>query len=207
MVVGTKCPVIEGLEFLKGDSIQVPVPGKPGIIEFWATWCGPCRQVFPHLTDIARKNKAKGLFCVGITNERKSPQLAAFVQQQSYGMDYTVAVDVDSEGQEKLIMPAGARGIPHAFVVDKDGTIVYSGHPMQPDFEKAVNNVVSEAAPKQEALPLITATAEELAAMPVRELKAILSDRGISFIGLAEKQEFVERIRELCTSTTYYSKV
>ena len=123
------------------------------MIEFWATWCGPCRQIFPHLTDVQRKYKSKGLVVVGLTNEQNKGMLKQFVDQQSYAMDYRVAMDADGEGQEKLIMPAGARGIPHSFVVDCKGTIQYSGHPGDPKFEAAVEKACKEyeeAAPKKE---------------------------------------------------------
>ena len=52
--------------------------------------CGPCLQVFPHLSQIARANAQHGLTVVGISLEPASPQLQSFVQQQGSNMDYAV---------------------------------------------------------------------------------------------------------------------
>eukprot|EP00192_Tetraselmis_astigmatica_P012617 CAMPEP_0117692278 /NCGR_PEP_ID=MMETSP0804-20121206/26234_1 /TAXON_ID=1074897 /ORGANISM="Tetraselmis astigmatica, Strain CCMP880" /LENGTH=427 /DNA_ID=CAMNT_0005505699 /DNA_START=137 /DNA_END=1423 /DNA_ORIENTATION=+ len=154
----------------------------------WAMW-----QVFPHLTDVARKHKAKGLIVVGVTSESKA-QVAGFVQQMGYGMDYVVALT--------LVGIAGVRGIPHAFVVGSDGRIKFSGHPMDPGFAAAVDKAVSESPPKQAPPPPspITASREELHAMAIKELKQILRDRGVSMTGLAEKGDIVAKILETCTA-------
>ena len=61
-------------------------------------------------------------------------------------MDYCVAVDGHQDVQEKLLMPAGARGIPHAFLVDHEGVIRYSGHPAEPAFATMVQELCKKAA-------------------------------------------------------------
>jgi thiol-disulfide isomerase/thioredoxin len=70
----------------------VPCAGSVTIIELWAQWCGPCRQVFPHLSRIYSQRKDKGLVVVGISVD-DDPGLAAFFEQQGDKMAYTVAVD------------------------------------------------------------------------------------------------------------------
>jgi len=164
--------------------------GKPLVIELWATWCGPCRQIFPHLSDIARKFRPRGLVVAGITQEEDSPRLQQFVDQQGAGMDYNVAVD-EGGAVEQLAAKAMVRGIPHSFVCDREGTILYSGHPGQPSFEQAVAKACEHS--KE------TRSREELAALPAKELKAILTGRGIGVSDLVEKSEFVDRILERCT--------
>ncbi|EDQ91175.1 uncharacterized protein MONBRDRAFT_3489, partial [Monosiga brevicollis MX1] len=101
-------------------------------VECWATWCGPCRQMFPHMSELARKYRARGFKVIGVTQEPMSANLKQFVASQGNNMDYSVAVDGDGDVQEKLMMPAGARGIPHAFLIDSQGIIRFSGHPAEP---------------------------------------------------------------------------
>lgn len=108
--------------------------GKPAIVEFWATWCPPCRKSIPHLNDLNAKYKGKGLAIIGITDETQN-EVATF--RKSLPMDYTVALD---EGG-KLSQSFGITGIPHAFVVDKAGKIVWEGHPMQLK-EETIESVV-----------------------------------------------------------------
>lgn len=107
--------------------------GKPAIVEFWATWCPPCRKSIPHLNEISKKYKDKGLVVVGITDEDK-----ATVEKFRKGtpMEYTVALD---EGQ--LGRKLGINGIPHAFVVDKEGKVVWHGHPLELD-DKTLEGVL-----------------------------------------------------------------
>jgi len=206
VLVGKTCPSFpkSQLQWLKGEPTDVPVPGKPCVIELWATWCGPCRQIFPHLSKIQGEYAAKGLRVVGISVEELGGELQQFVDYQSGKMDYTVACSDRVGGA--LMQAAGVSGIPHSFVVDSEGVIQFSGHPGNPSFAAAVRKVMTTAtAPK--ALPLVTASREELAAMPVRTLKTILQERNLSVAGLAEKRDLVDRILSDCTTQTYFANV
>jgi thiol-disulfide isomerase/thioredoxin len=97
--------------------------GKPMLLEFWATWCPPCRESIPHLNEIHAKFKDRGLAVVGVTDE---PQLVIRKFQKEIPMNYAVATDTGGRLGEKL----GVSSIPTAFLVDKDGKITWQGHPM-----------------------------------------------------------------------------
>ena len=117
--VGKELPEL-GVNFL-GTAPEFK--GKATIVEFWATWCPPCRASIPHLNEINKKFKDKGLVVIGITDE-KQDIVEKF--QKTLPMEYSVAV-----GGAAIEKKFGINGIPHAFVVGKDGKIVWEGHPMQ----------------------------------------------------------------------------
>ena len=84
--------------------------------------------------------------------------------------------------------------------------LICSGHPAQPAFAAAIDTALSTARePEKKALPLITASVEELAAMPIKALKQILQDRNLSTAGLAEKQDLVDMIDSSCRNVTFYA--
>jgi hypothetical protein len=126
---------------------------------------------------------------VGVTQESMSTSLKQFVAAQGANMDYPVAVDGQQEVQELLMMPAGARGIPHAFLVDHNGIIQYSGHPADPKFEATVDRLC--AARKAAATPRLVLTQEALSQASVKEIKQELQRRGIAYAGMTEKPELV----------------
>ena len=97
--------------------------GKAAIVEFWATWCPPCRASIPHLNGINKNYQDKGLVVMGISDE-KPDVVAKF--RKSTPMEYHVAT-----GGSAIQKKFGINGIPHAFVVGKDGKILWEGHPME----------------------------------------------------------------------------
>jgi thiol-disulfide isomerase/thioredoxin len=114
--------------------------GKVVILEFWATWCPPCRDSIPHLNKLYASLKDKGLEIVGVTDEDKRT-IREFTKKVP--MDYPVAIDRD----DKLSKAFGVRGIPHAVVADRTGKIVWEGHPMQLN-EKSLEKWLAEKAPE-----------------------------------------------------------
>lgn len=122
--------------WVKGKPVDLAaLKGKQiAVIEFWATWCPPCRTSIPHLT--ALQKKFKDVVFVGISDEDVAT-VKKFVEKMGDKMDYTVAVDDEDKTGEAYMKAFGVRGIPHAFVVDKSGRIVWHGHPMG-DLEKTL---------------------------------------------------------------------
>lgn len=109
--------------------------GTPVLLEFWATWCPPCRKSIPHLNEIYAKFKERGLVVVGVTDE---PNSVIRKFQKEVPMDYPTATDTGGRLSEKM----GVTGIPAAFLADKTGTIVWQGHPgtlTDADIEKALH--------------------------------------------------------------------
>ncbi len=130
-------------EWIKGGPVSLAdAKGKQiVVVEFWATWCPPCRTSIPHLTELAKKFKDKDVVIVGISDEK--PQVVkAFVEKMGPKMDYVVAIDDDNATAEGYMRAYGQNGIPHAFVVDKQGRVVWHGHPMG-GLEKALEEVVA----------------------------------------------------------------
>jgi thiol-disulfide isomerase/thioredoxin len=134
--VGDPAPKLQTGKFVQGDPIKEFAPGKAYIVEFWATWCGPCRASIPHLNEVYTKFKDKGLIVIGQNCwEQDESKVAPFVTSMGEKMTYRVALD-DKEGSEKGKMAetwmaaAGQNGIPTAFLIDTTGRIAWIGHPM-----------------------------------------------------------------------------
>lgn len=152
--LGQPAGTLQGLQWVKGQPVQFQ-QGKVYVVEFWATWCPPCRASIPHLTELQKQFKDKGVTIVGISNEALDV-VKPFVANMAEKMDYTVAIDADGQVSKKYMAAFGVQGIPHAFIVDKDGKLAWHGHPMaQMDgvLEKVLaGNFDSDAYAKQQEM-------------------------------------------------------
>ncbi|MGE3174554.1 MAG: redoxin family protein [Planctomycetota bacterium] len=131
--VGDAAPALHVAKWLKGEPIAEFAPGKIYVVEFWATWCGPCIASMPHLSELQRAHREHGVTIVGITTEDPNNSLAqaeAMVADKGDGMDYTVAWDDGGKTNAAWMKAAERRGIPCSFVVDQHGKLAYIGHPM-----------------------------------------------------------------------------
>lgn len=93
--------------------------GKPVIINFWATWCPPCRAELPAMNRAWQKVKDKGVAMVAINVGEDDGTIFAF--QADYPIDFTVLLDEDG----KTVKRWPVRGLPTTFVLDPQGRIVY----------------------------------------------------------------------------------
>jgi thiol-disulfide isomerase/thioredoxin len=137
--VGDKAPAITVDSFIKGEEVKSFEAGKVYVVEFWATWCGPCVAAIPHLTELQHKHK--DVVFTGVAASERAPKtgqpdnrlenVKKFVNDKGTQMDYRVAYDSKSAMWKSWMTPAGRGGIPCTFIVDGEGKIAYIGHPMQ----------------------------------------------------------------------------
>lgn len=126
--LGKPAASLKGLQWIKGEPVQIE-KGSVYVVEFWATWCPPCRTSIPHLTELQHQFKDKGVTIIGISNET-ADKVKPFVDEKAETMEYTVAIDPDQQVSKGYMQAFGVRGIPHAFIVGKDGNFLWHGHPM-----------------------------------------------------------------------------
>jgi len=132
--VGDDAPPLKIAKWVKGK----PVDLKDGkgkqiyVVEFWATWCGPCVRGIPHINRLARHFEKKGVtfIAVSIDGEKTVARVEPFVKERGDGMSYTVALDDGEATSSAWMDAAGVNGIPHAFVIGKDGKLAWHGHPL-----------------------------------------------------------------------------
>ena len=116
---GKKAPKLVVEDWLTGGKPETK--GKILLIDFWATWCGPCREGIPEMNEWAKKF-GKDLVIVGLTNE-KAETVNEFMEGTA--INYYVATDTKSRVSKQL----GVRGIPHVMVVSADGIVRWQGLP------------------------------------------------------------------------------
>lgn len=141
--LGKPAAALKIAEWVKGKPVDLAdAKGKKVVVvEFWATWCPPCRTSIPHLTELQKKFKEKDVVFVGVTDE-KADVVKPFVKKLGDQMDYTVAIDQDGQTGRGYMQAYGQNGIPTAFVVDKAGNVVWVGHPMG-DLERTIEAVLA----------------------------------------------------------------
>jgi len=119
-------------KWVKGEPVDVTDGKNVYVVEFWATWCGPCRQSIPHLTELQKKYKDQGVVFIGISDE-DAEVVEPFVAKQGEQMDYVVAIDQKGATHKNYMAAHGQRGIPCSFLINKEGEIAWIGHPLALD--------------------------------------------------------------------------
>lgn len=94
--------------------------GKVVLVDFWASWCGPCRQSFPWMSGLAEQNAAKGLVVVAINLDKSREPADAFLRQ--FSPPFIVAFDPAGKTAEAYDVAA----MPSSYLVGRDGRVVYS---------------------------------------------------------------------------------
>ena len=144
--LGEKAPPLTIKEWVKGKPVDVTAAdGKHVyVVEFWATWCGPCRIAIPHMTEMQKEYKDKNVVFIGVStdDQRTVAQVKPFVEKEGDKMDYTVAIDKDGATAKAYMDAFGIRGIPHAFVINQKGQIIWHDHPMV-GLEEVLDKVVA----------------------------------------------------------------
>jgi thiol-disulfide isomerase/thioredoxin len=138
--IGSKAPPLSPEQWLKGEPVQAFEPGKVYVVEFWATWCGPCIASIPHLSQIQKDHPDVAVMGIAASERKKKDGsdtrlsgLKTFVEKRGDTMGYRVAFDEDRSMGVAWMDAAGQDGIPCTFIVGKDGMVEWIGHPMGMD--------------------------------------------------------------------------
>lgn len=134
--VGDAAPALKATKWLQGDEVKSFETGKVYIVEFWATWCGPCIVMMPHMAELQNHYRSKGVTIIGYTAKdpnNSAEKVETFVSKRGPKLGYTMAYADDRSSYDAWMRAAGRNGIPCCFVVGKDSKIAYIGHPMYLD--------------------------------------------------------------------------
>lgn len=132
------------LKDLKGSVVRnSDLRGKILVLDFWATWCGPCLQSIPVFESLSRKYAGKGVEVVGISEDGRTEEVAPFVK--AHKMSYRILLDPDNDVQDAY----GIFGLPSTVIVDGGGMIRerWAGfsESTEPEIVKAVEALMNES--------------------------------------------------------------
>jgi thiol-disulfide isomerase/thioredoxin len=206
--VGEKAPSLENVAWMKGQ--PVTIGSAVTVVEFWATWCGPCIKGIPHLTELQKKYDSK-VNIVGISNEDEAT-VKPFIEKMGDKMEYHVGITDKTSYRAYM---EGIGGIPHAFLVDTSGTVVWHGHPATIDgplsqvvagtFDHAKSSAIGKA--ENEIQQLLSGQSPNIrsALTKIDELFALDPANGIAVsmsLAIGKHQKNPKLIRDTLTRLT-----
>lgn len=121
--LGKKAPELKVEKWLTS---KPATEGKFVMIDFWATWCGPCRKAIPELNTFQEKFRDK-LVVIGISDEAEE-KVRPFSEKE---IRYSSAIDTKAETKKALKVS----GIPHVILIDPKGVVVWEGFPLLDGYE------------------------------------------------------------------------
>lgn len=164
--IGRPAPPLSAASWIQGEAISRFQPGRVYVIEFWATWCGPCIKELPHLSKLASKYRQSASFVAlniwdqapSEDSDPKSHAPAVTGRIDSFGayqarikrwvldhknlVSFSVAVDSKSESvSESWMKPFLISRIPTTFIVDQSGRVAWIGHPK--DIDRPLDQIVN----------------------------------------------------------------
>ena len=140
LTIGDKAPAIDIAHWVKGEKVNEFESDKVYVVEFWATWCGPCVSAMPHLSELQKKYADYDVKFISVSDEPLEKVVSfLFKEYKSDGkihndrIGYTLTTDPDKSVMTDYFRAAGQTGIPCAFIIGKDTKIEWIGHPMSMD--------------------------------------------------------------------------
>jgi thiol-disulfide isomerase/thioredoxin len=138
--VGKPLPDPGGFAF---DGAWPSLRGKVVLVDFWASWCGPCKKSFPALEALHQRYKAKGLVVIGVSVDEDPAAMDRFLKQ------HAVSFPIVRDKSQKFVQTAKIGAMPTSLLVDRQGTIRF--------INSGFKGSASEAAMRQQIEQLLGA--------------------------------------------------
>lgn len=138
MTIGDKVPKLELAGWVQGQRSEPVEKGAVTVVECWATWCGPCIRMIPHVAELYEEYQDKNVNFVAVSvwereeGDELADKIAAFVRNHKE-MIYPVAWDHEGSVADNWLKATNTMGIPAAFIVDEKQRLAWTGHPMRMD--------------------------------------------------------------------------
>ncbi|MBI2362837.1 MAG: TlpA family protein disulfide reductase [Elusimicrobia bacterium] len=128
------------LKDLSGKTVRLgDFKGKVLLLDFWATYCGPCEESVPALDRLYREFKGSGLEVVGVSVDTFADAVPDYVKE--HRMTYTVLLDEDEKAREAYKL----RGLPQAFLIDREGRVLTQWFGYDQTVHEGMEKAVREA--------------------------------------------------------------
>jgi peroxiredoxin len=112
--------------------------GRVVLVNFWATWCGPCRQEMPHLNKLYEKYKSSGFVLLGVNVDDDTRQAAGVADK--LGVKFPVLPDADKRVSKQYDLSA----MPSTVLIDRDGKVRYLHRGYQSGYEDTYDKQIRE---------------------------------------------------------------
>jgi|SRR5262245_4288406 len=116
--------------------------GKVLVVDLWATWCGPCRQEIPHLVEIAKEYKSKGVEVIGLTNE--DPEIYS-QRVKDFSKAFNINYPIGWADEEMQIGLMRGDGIPQTLIIGRDGKVLKHFRGFNPRIVPQMKAILDEA--------------------------------------------------------------
>ena len=137
-LVGEKAPEIKIKEWVTDNPPDLrSLEGRVRVLDFWATWCGPCVSNIPHLVNIGSKYKSMGVEFIALSQDKSPDKVLKFAREK--GMNYNIAIDNGTVDRFKIT------SYPTAVVISHTGKVIWKGLPWESGFEQAIAGAAAKA--------------------------------------------------------------
>jgi thiol-disulfide isomerase/thioredoxin len=137
---GTSLPALGSFQL---EGTPPATAGKVVLVDFWASWCGPCRQSFPVLDNLQKQYGREGLVVIGVNVDKDSAAMKKFLSE------HPVAFAVVRDAAQKLVGKADVQSMPASFLVDRQGNVRFihtgfHGEKTAEEYAKEIQTLLGE---------------------------------------------------------------
>lgn len=119
VLIDAPAPAYEATTLDSAPVTLASLRGQVVLLNVWATWCGPCREEIPYLSDLSRAEQPRGLKIIGVSIDTKADQAKVADLATQLGMPYDIWLDPD----DRISGLFRASGVPASVLIDRDGVL------------------------------------------------------------------------------------